>query len=179
MAEFDKRQIRSTVKSAVLDIPAERKRRASERIASAVGKRVSLSGARVVALFSPLPDEPMISPLIARLSKICSVVLPRVEGEVMNFYPYACDGMERGSFGIMEPQGGMAVKPRDIDLIVVPGVAFTKDGIRMGRGKGYYDKYMSQEGFRAHKIGVCYAEQVLGVLPAEPHDVMVDSLIYE
>lgn len=179
MAELDKREIRRTVKAAVLAIPAERKRRASERIASAVSRNVSLSGARVVALFSPLPDEPMISPLVELLSERCSVVLPRVEGDVMNFYPYACGGMERGSFGIMEPQGGMAVEPRAIDLIVVPGVAFTKNGVRMGRGKGYYDKYMSQEGFRAHKIGVCYAEQVLDELPAEPHDIMMDSLIYE
>ncbi|WP_295937202.1 5-formyltetrahydrofolate cyclo-ligase [uncultured Alistipes sp.] len=67
--------------------------------------------------------------------------------------------------------------PVDIDLIVVPGVAFTVAGARMGRGRGYYDKYLSQSGLRAVKIGVCYAHQLVPELLVEPHDVFMDCVI--
>lgn len=79
----------------------------------------------------------------------------------------------------MEPAGdARAVMPFEIDAVVVPGVAFTKDGARMGRGKGFYDKYLSKNEFRALKIGVCFKEQVLDGLPVEPHDVKMDVVIY-
>lgn len=61
--------------------------------------------------------------------------------------------------------------------IVVPGTAFTQAGARMGRGRGYYDKYLSQPGFRGVKVGVCYAHQLVGELPVEPHDVFMDYVI--
>ena len=67
--------------------------------------------------------------------------------------------------------------PADIDFIVVPGVAFTAAGARMGRGRGYYDKYLSQPGFRGVKAGVCYAHQLVGELPVEPHDVFMDYVV--
>ena len=63
------------------------------------------------------------------------------------------------------------------DFIVVPGVAFTAAAARMGRGRGYYDKYLSQPGFRGVKAGVCYAHQLVGELPVEPHDVFMDYVV--
>ena len=62
--------------------------------------------------------------------------------------------------------------------MVVPGVAFSADGVRLGRGKGYYDRYIAREGFRAYTIGVCYDCQMLGQLPCDEHDRRVDSVIY-
>ena len=50
-------------------------------------------------------------------------------------------------------------------------------GARMGRGRGYYDKYLSQPGFRGVKAGVCYAHQLVGELPVEPHDVFMDYVV--
>ena len=87
--------------------------------------------------------------------------------------------MAVGAFGINEPQRGVPVRPEEIDAIVVPGVAFTADGVRMGRGKGFYDRYLSQKGFAALKIGVCYREQLVDDIPAEPHDVAMDVVIYK
>ena len=60
--------------------------------------------------------------------------------------------------------------------VIVPGVAFTAAGMRLGRGKGFYDKYLSQPGFRAFKAGVCYPHQVVEELPADPFDIPVDHL---
>ena len=62
-------------------------------------------------------------------------------------------------------------------MMVVPGVAFTAAGERMGRGKGYYDRYLSREGFRAYSVGVCFGCQMCEELPTEPHDRRMDEVI--
>mgnify|MGYP005943741521 CR=1 FL=1 len=82
-----------------------------------------------------------------------------------------------GVYGIEEPTGEAFTDYAAIDFIVVPGVAFTAAGARMGRGRGYYDKYLSQPGFRGVKAGVCYAHQLVGELPVEPHDVFMDYVV--
>ena len=120
---------------------------------------------------------PDISQLIVELSERCTVLLPRIEGDSMNFYEYNPDRLSAGAFGIMEPVDGTAVSPSEIDAMVVPGLAFTVAGQRMGRGRGYYDKYLSLMGFRAYKIGVCYSEQLFDMLPCEPHDIIMDKVV--
>ena len=134
----------------------------------------------VAALFAPLPDEIDISPLLRTID--CRVVLPRVadgpNGEAeMEFYDFDPSGMARGAYGIDEPQGNVPCPPERIDLMVVPGMAFTRDGVRLGRGKGYYDRYIAREGFRARRIGVCFRHQLLPDLPAEPHDRRMDIVV--
>lgn len=178
MVTMDKKQLRKGVRARLSAMTDEMKRVASQNIVSAVKERVLLSGARVVALFSPLPDEPQISSLLTELSVTMVVAVPRVEGDIMQFYRYSGDSMCTGSFGIEEPQDMPRVEPCEIDLMVVPGVAFTKEGARMGRGKGFYDKYMSREGFCAYKIGICYSAQVVDELPQEEHDIKMDCVIY-
>ena len=96
----------------------------------------------------------------------------------MNFYDIS-KGVEIGSFGIMEPTSTLPIEPSEIDAIVVPGVAFTREGARLGRGKGFYDKYLSRKGFRAHTIGVCYPCQVVDTIPSEEHDKMLDEVVWE
>lgn len=95
----------------------------------------------------------------------------------MRFYDYDPASMnDSGSFGISEPEATALCCPEEIDFIIVPGVAFTAAGMRLGRGKGFYDKYLSQPGFRAFKAGVCYPHQVVEELPADPFDIPVDHL---
>lgn len=178
MVTSDKTLLRRVVRTAVKEMPEEEKRLSSQNICRSVKAHLAVCGARVVALFSSLPDEPSIAPLIEELSKNILVVLPRVEGDIMQFYCYNNGSVSPGSFGIMEPEGTELIEPWEIDAMVVPGVAFTADGARMGRGKGFYDKYLSQEGFRALKIGVCYPVQLVESLPVEEHDVRMDVVIY-
>lgn len=176
---MDKKDIRKSVRSAIAAISQDAKAQKSTMLALAIMLHPAVRAARAVALFSPLPDEPQISEIIELIARERAVLLPRVEGDVMRFYPYSSNAMSKGAYGIMEPMDGEPFSPCEIDVMVVPGVAFTTDGKRMGRGKGFYDKYMSQEGFRAHKIGVCYAEQILPSLPREPHDVSMDEVVYK
>jgi 5-formyltetrahydrofolate cyclo-ligase len=178
MKTMDKSALRREVRARLAVLDADEKRIRSQYICNEVKKHLAVSGSRVVALFSPLGYEPDIWPLVESLASTVSVVLPRVEGDIMNFYVYDRNSMAVGSFGINEPQNSVGVDAGEIDAIVVPGVAFTMDGARMGRGKGYYDKYLSQSGCRALKIGVCYREQVVPDIPTEPHDVKMDTVIY-
>ena len=150
-------------------------KRQSEAAMKILLQQVEFRRPSMVALFAPLADEIQLLPLVEKLS--CRVVLPRVEGDDMEFYDYDSRAMQIGSFGIVEPQGVEPVEAEQIDLMVVPGVAFTAAGDRLGRGKGYYDRYLSREGFRAFCVGVCYEHQVVESLPVEPHDKAMDEVV--
>lgn len=178
MITKSKSEIRKTAKQAVKALTPEQKRAKSALILKNIADFELIKSANVVALYASLPDEVDSSKLIEALSAKKRVVLPRVAGDDMDFYPYDPTTMEIGAFGISEPQGERAVEPSEIDVIVVPGVAFTAEGKRCGRGKGYYDKYLSREGFRAVKIGVCYKEQLAEEIPNEPHDILMDFLFF-
>lgn len=173
----DKKALRRAVRARIAQLGEVEAQERSLAICCELKKHLAVCGARVVALFAPLGDEPQIWPLVEQLSATMSVLLPRVEGDVMNFYSYEKGALASGAYGIAEPQGGLPVGACEIDAIVVPGVAFTLNGGRMGRGKGYYDKYLSQNDFTALKIGVCYREQLVPELPLEPHDIRMDVVV--
>ena len=173
-----KPEIRREAKSAVKGLSAEEKKTKSALIFSRILSLDVIKRAESVALYASLPDEVESFEAVEALSLQKRVFLPRVEGDDMEFYPYVAGTLSRGAFGISEPQEGIAVSPAEIDVMVVPGVSFTVSGKRLGRGKGYYDKYLSRAGFRAVKIGVCYAEQIADDIPSEPHDIMMDSVVF-
>jgi 5-formyltetrahydrofolate cyclo-ligase len=79
-------------------------------------------------------------------------------------------------FGIKEPDPGRMVCPDFIDLIVLPGLAFDEAGFRLGRGAGYYDRFLSKN-MRVFKLGLAYDFQVYPSLPVESHDIAIDGLI--
>jgi 5-formyltetrahydrofolate cyclo-ligase len=82
--------------------------------------------------------------------------------------------MVTSRFGVREPQGP-AVDESLIDLVVVPGLAFTPAGARLGYGGGFYDRFLPL--VSAPHVGVCFAEQVLDDLPVEPHDIRVQHVV--
>lgn len=151
--------------------------RASVAIFSAVERLPEFRAARTVAVFAALPDEPATDEVLARWASTRRVVLPRVEGDAMRFYACRPDALVFGAFGILEPQGERPCPAGEIDLVVCPGVAFTADGRRLGRGRGYYDRYLGDPAFRGFRVGVCYAHQLVDDLPVEPHDVRMDRVI--
>ena len=151
--------------------------RASAAIFSAVERLPEFRAARTVAVFAALPDEPATDEVLARWASTRRVVLPRVGGDAMRFYACRPDALVFGAFGILEPQGERPCPAGEIDLVVCPGVAFTADGRRLGRGRGYYDRYLGDPAFRGFRVGVCYAHQLVDDLPVEPHDVRMDRVI--
>lgn len=177
MAVIDKSLLRKEVRVRLSSLTSAEIQDRSSAICHDVNAHLAVSGAKTVAMFSPLHDEPQIWPLIEELAKVMLVALPRVEGDYMQFYPYSGE-LSSGAYGIMEPAQGNPVMPGEIDVIIVPGVAFTNKGARMGRGKGFYDRYLSQTDFCGLKLGVCFKEQLIGELPLEEHDVKMDAVIY-
>lgn len=176
---MEKKEIRRSMRALNRALPAAERAAASERIFGAVERMAAFRTARCVALYCALPDEPATRETIARWTAAGRrVVVPRVEGDAMRFFDCDAGRLVAGAFGIEEPAAGaVCCPPEAIDLAVVPGVAFTAAGDRLGRGRGYYDRYLSQPAFRGFKVGVCYAHQLTATLPAEPHDVRMDAVV--
>ena len=131
-----------------------------------------------VGLYMPLPEEPDLRFLLE--DEEHELYLPRVLGqETMEFYPYAGpESLTRsGSFGLWEPkQGYAAVDPQQLDLLVIPALGFDAEGFRLGRGKGYYDRYLSRSSAAA--LGVCMLRAPLPTLPREAWDLPMDDVLF-
>ena len=133
--------------------------------------------AKVVAAYSAFGYE-VRTDLIIRRSSILSkkIVLPRVEEEDITFYEVSSPkSLIRGRFGIMEPMP--CRRESEIDLLVVPGIAFDKKGYRLGYGKGYYDRLLL--GKRTFSIGLAYSFQLLGTLPHDSYDKRLNAIASE
>ncbi len=112
------------------------------------------------------------------------VLVPRIEAESDGcmIAVETCsldDKMVTGSFGIRYPADGRPWPIEDIDFIVVPALIFDRRGHRIGRGGGFYDRFLSQPGMRAFACGLAFAEQLIDRLPNHVHDKPVDVLVTE
>jgi 5-formyltetrahydrofolate cyclo-ligase len=135
------------------------------------------AAASTVMAFASMPTEPDTDGLFARLvldGK--TLVLPRIEADGDCIVPVvAGDSFRDGRWGIREPLGEPC-DPASIDLVVVPGVAFTLAGARLGHGKAYYDRFLPTTS--AATVGVCFSEQLLDELSTEPHDVLMQHVLH-
>ena len=87
-------------------------------------------------------------------------------------------GMKMTGPGVREPVTGTVVPLGLIDMIVVPGLAFDRQGYRVGRGKGFYDRFLAQREIQALRCGLCFHEQLLtAAIPVEPHDMPMNLLV--
>ena len=176
MTSNPKLSLRKEVRAKIATLSLDEKQSLSSQIFSKIEHLPEVEEASVVALFVSLADEPVTAEIIEHLSLKKRIVVPRIEGEEMEFYDIA-EGLHKGSFGIMEPTATTPVEPSEIDVMIVPGVAFTPAGARCGRGKGFYDKYLSHKGFRAFTIGVCYPCQIVDTLPSDEHDIAINLVV--
>lgn len=132
-----------------------------------------------ILLYCPIKGEPDLSSLFGKLlDEGKGLVLPRVRGnelELVSVKTHLC--LARGAFNIPEPDGGEVLLPGEVGLAVVPGIAFDREGYRIGFGKGYYDRLL--EGVSAPKVGVAYSFQVLERVPRDSWDKPVNILVTE
>lgn len=175
----DKIEIRREVRRRIKELDPRVRTTASEEIFTKIEQNDHFRQAGCIALFVAMHDEVTTEYALHRWSEMGKrIVVPRVEGDIMRFYDYSPDTMQEGAFGIMEPTSNDEVTAENIDLIIVPARAFTLSGIRLGRGGGFYDKYMSLSGFRAYKIGIAYTCQIFDSLPHADHDIKVDEVVF-
>ncbi len=131
-----------------------------------------------VALYWPIRNEVDPRELYPWLKeKNKRVYLPKIAGSQLLFGVYEED-LETGKFGIKEPKEA-TVKAKEIDLFIVPGVAFDYHGYRIGFGKGFYDRIIAKSLPYQCFIGVCFQFQILYKLPTDPWDQKVHVIVSE
>ncbi len=177
-----KRELRSELIAARARLTLEARLERSQRVSERVDALPNLSAARVVALYASLGTEVDAGAIFRRLqARGVRCVFPRgVAGERRLVF-CVCEPFElvRGPLGADEPPAGAReVDLADLDAFIMPGVGFSLDGLRLGRGGGYYDVTLKQA-LRAARIGVGFDVQLRPTLPREPHDVPLDAVVTE
>lgn len=174
---MEKAELRKEIKRRFAESSAENRARWSEEICQHLHNMDALKGANVVMAFYPLPDEPDIRPLLKQLADDGkTVLLPEVTSDtemvLRRYMPEA--KMTKGLLGTQAPATEVFEDYQHIDAVLVPGVAFDKKGHRMGRGKGYYDRFLMNVPSTGIKIGVCLPYQIVESVPTEEHDFIMD-----
>ncbi|MBR2114934.1 MAG: 5-formyltetrahydrofolate cyclo-ligase [Prevotella sp.] len=140
---------------------------------------VQWSTFNVILLYSALPDEVPTQALMDDLvAQGKTVLLPRVINDRdMELRRYTGpQDLQEGAYGILEPTGERFTDYEAIDVAIVPGMAFDAEGHRLGRGKGYYDRFLSRVP-HLYKIGLCFSWQMVDHVPCDEHDVVMDQII--
>lgn len=130
-----------------------------------------------ILMYHSLPDELETLRFLRKWSGRKKFFLPRVAGVNLELLPYDETSLSEGYSHIQEPTGDDIFPVDDIEVIVVPGIAFDRKGRRLGRGKGFYDRLLAES--KATKIGIGYEFQLIDNVPAESHDIPMDIIITE
>lgn len=148
----------------------------SSKVVAAVEQMPSFQSAKTVLIYYPTHNEVDLLSLIKRYKKEKTFLFPVVHRKTMTACPYEGNAkMHRGKFNIPEPTTEPYVG--DIDLILVPGVGFDKRGNRLGRGGGYYDKFITRLGRKTLLVGVGYDFQLVDEVPANRWDKRLDYVV--
>lgn len=132
-----------------------------------------------IAVYLASKDEIDLTDFItAALSFDCTLVAPRWNGSEYELVKVEnLETLEKGPHGIFEPPAGPVVHPNEVRAWLVPGLAFSRQGGRIGYGGGWYDRFLCQVPDRVPKIGVAYAFQLFDELPTEPHDIRLTDVV--
>jgi len=134
--------------------------------------------AKTILAYHSLPDEVSTHELIRQYSQKKTILLPKVIGDgEMEIRRYRGEGdLQQGAYGIMEPCGELFTDYDEIDLAIIPGMAFDPKGNRLGRGKGYYDRFLSCAR-NTYKVGICFPFQLVDDVPVENMDIAMDAVL--
>jgi 5-formyltetrahydrofolate cyclo-ligase len=139
----------------------------------------AIRNAKTVLIFYSFGSEIPTQEIIGRLlEEGRRVLLPFMEGGEM-----LAAELRRGespvatSYGPKEPRGRVVVDPTDVDVVIVPGLAFDRSGHRIGYGGGNYDRYLARLGSHAIRVGIAFHVQVMPDVPHGPADMPVDYVV--
>jgi 5-formyltetrahydrofolate cyclo-ligase len=154
----------------------------SVRIADRALALPEIDRATTVMAFWSFGSEVETAPLLERLHAAGKrVVLPRVEGEDVVAVVYETgDEVLAATFGAMEPTGSVTIEPADVDVVITPGVAFDREGSRIGYGGGFYDRFLPRTRADVAAIAIAFGLQVVDEpLPRGGFDRPVDAIVTE
>jgi 5-formyltetrahydrofolate cyclo-ligase len=183
---MNKAQMRKSILEWRNGLTQERVAEASERICQTLLTMESYRDAKIIMAYAAFGKEIDLTRMLERAwADGKKVLLPRVNKErkvIEACYVRGIDDLRPGIWGILEPKAEQPIwhGEQPIDVIYMPGLAFDREGHRLGYGGGYYDKFIASVGNpRPMLVAVAFAEQVVESVPSEPHDALVDVVVTE
>jgi 5-formyltetrahydrofolate cyclo-ligase len=163
-------------------MPEEERHRKSLAACALIAASQEFAAAEVVMLFLSMPQEIDTASLALRCWQSSkSVVVPKVSWDQRRMLPVEISSLQTGvttsGQGIREPDSGKPIPLNLIDLVIVPGLGFTEAGFRIGRGMGFYDRFLAQGDFVGRSCGLAFEEQIVPQLPVLDHDVPLHMLV--
>ena len=176
-----KAERRREIRARLKNLPAADRAAGAERICRRVREQDFWKRAATVLLFAPLPDEVDVWPLLEQsLLEGKTLALPRFDPLKKSYaaaqVTHLPEELVPGAFGVREPAPQCREIPLDtIAVALVPGVGFDLTSRRLGRGGGFYDRWLAE--FKGLKCGLALEEQIVTELPAEAHDIRMDVVV--
>ncbi|HHV28703.1 5-formyltetrahydrofolate cyclo-ligase [Acetivibrio mesophilus] len=184
----DKKKLRKEVLNIRKGLSEEEVIRKSKLITEKLISFEGFNNSNFIMAYMDFKNEVMTKFLIDHCLNLGkTVVLPLIDSEdgTKKIFPYELKDREEsvkpGTYGILEPvkQFSRKIDPKEIDLVVVPGVAFDVKGGRIGYGAGYYDVFLREVRDDCLKVGIAFDIQVFSSIPKEEHDMLMDAVITE
>ena len=178
---MEKTEARREIGRRIAALTPEEHAARSRAIAERLLRLPEFARANVVMLFAAMADEADTAAIIrAALDAGKTVLLPKVNAQTREMI--ACPIVDPadaapGTYGILEPSNNAAVDASLIEFCLVPARAFDRTGARLGRGAGYYDRFMASHGFSAVRCGIAFSSQLLDSVPSETHDLPVHVIV--
>lgn len=172
--------LRSQMKKRRQMLGSEERVRASHMIIKALNELGPVQSARTIMAFAAIQNEVDLRELLEEQQRSGKrILLPRVEGnEIIAVEWQGWQDTAISSFGVAEPRGS-AFSPQEIDMVLIPGLAFDGNGYRLGYGKGFYDRFLPSLRPNAFKCGVCYEFQVVDNVFPHERDIPVHWIVTE
>ncbi|PEC51210.1 5-formyltetrahydrofolate cyclo-ligase [Bacillus sp. AFS077874] len=180
---MEKKEIRNSMMKNLKNISASERDEKSKQIIEKLLNTEEMKSGDIIATTMPMEHEINTKYLITACWKMNkSVVVPKCNHETrkMHFYKInSFDDLKKGYFGIQEPieEKCEEISKELIDLIIVPGVAYTKNGERLGYGGGYFDRYL--EDYNKQLLALAYDIQIIEEIPTEKHDIKMPLILTE
>jgi 5-formyltetrahydrofolate cyclo-ligase len=179
---MDKEQLRSQLQKRILAMPPEQRSEKSHRACQNLISTPQFQKASSIMMYLSLPHEVDTSEAILHAWQLGkSVAVPKISWQQRRMIAVEINSLETGlstsASGLRNPTTGVPVPFEEINLVVTPALGFDKKGNRLGRGGAYYDRFFTDEKFRASKCGFAFVEQVVDSIPVDTADVPVDFLV--
>jgi 5-formyltetrahydrofolate cyclo-ligase len=178
-----KAAIRRQLRESLASMTDSQRHAKSLAACALLGASPEFAKARVIMLYLSTPTEVDTAPLAIRAWQSGkTVVVPKVTWDQRRMLPVEIsslntDNMTMTGPGVREPIAGSPAPVAEIDLVVVPGLGFTATGHRIGRGMGFYDRFLAQNDFIGVSCGLAFEEQILADVPVLDHDIPLAMLV--
>ncbi len=179
---LSKKDLRTRLKANIAALSADENHQRSRQACKSLIEQPEFERAETIMVFLSLPTEINTTLLVLRAWQEGKRVLaPRVSWEQRRMMPVEIrsltEDIEDTQWSLRQPLQGNPVPISMIDLVVVPGLGFDGVGNRLGRGRGFYDRFLARSDYAGSTCAVAFEEQVVETIPADPHDIRVDMLI--